>query len=228
MIGIIGAMAIEVKLLKEQMTEKKEERVSSISFVCGKLHGQDVVVAQSGVGKVSAATCAQTMVLHFGVKKLLSIGVGGALSPELHIGDVIIASGCVEHDMDTSPVGDPVGWISGLNLVELPVDKAMAEELIAICKAQGLHYLYGIVASGDQFISSEEKASWIRKTFNAVSSEMEAAAIAHVAFMNQCPFASLRVASDEANGKSPSDYESFKAKAAATSSAIVLQWLASF
>ncbi len=226
MIGIIGAMAIEVKLLKERMTEKQEEQVSSITFVRGILQGKEVVVAQSGVGKVSAATCAQTMVLHFGVKKLLSIGVGGSLSPELHIGDVIIASGCVEHDMDTSAVGDPVGWISGLNLIELPVDKTMAEELIAICKKENLNYLYGIVASGDQFISSEEKAAWIRKTFNAVSSEMEAAAIAHVAYMNQCPFASFRVASDEANGKSPTDYEAFKVKAAATSSAIVLQWLA--
>ena len=227
MIGIIGAMDVEVKLLKERMTEKQEETLSAIEFTRGFLEGQDVVVAQNVVGKVSAAVCAQTMILHYNVKKLLNTGVGGALSSKLHIGDVIVASACVEHDIDTTPVGDPAGLISRLNIIELPVDKTMAEQFASTCEVCGVNYLQGIVASGDQFITSAQRSEWIRKTFNAVSTDMETAAIAHVAYMNQCPFAGLRVASDEANGKAPADYNSFVLKAAATSSTIVLQWLSS-
>lgn len=225
MIGIIGAMALEVDLLKERMQEKSEETISGITYVKGKLQGKDVVVAQCGVGKVFAAICAQTMILRYAVSKLINTGVSGALSEKLHIGDVIVASACVEHDMDTSAIGDPVGFISGINRIELPVDTEMADALETVCRKEGVNYIRGLVASGDQFVASEEKSEWLIKTFGAVTAEMETAAIAHVAYVNKVPYAAIRVASDEANGNAPEDFPTFAKEAAKTSSSIVLDWL---
>ena len=112
--GIIGAMDIEVTILRSMMKNARTETVSGIDFIIGSLEGRRVVLARSGVGKVFAALCAQTMILKFGVTEIVNSGVAGTLTPELHIGDVAISTACVQHDMDTSAVGDPVGLISGI------------------------------------------------------------------------------------------------------------------
>ena len=226
MIGIIGAMEVEVTLLKAKMENPVTERVSGIDFVRGTLMGQDVVLAQCGVGKVFAAVCAQTMIVKFGATMLVNSGVSGTLTKDPHIGDVVVASACVQHDMDTSPLGDPVGMISGINRVQLPADPALIAEFDAVCKAQGVKHLVGIIATGDQFIASDAKRRWIVETFGAVTGEMESGAVAQVAYINQCPYAILRVISDEADGAATVDFPTFVRAAAKTSSEIVLAWLA--
>lgn len=226
MIGIIGAMEVEVALLKAKMENPVTERVSGIDFVRGTLMGQDVVLAQCGVGKVFAAVCAQTMIVKFGATMLVNSGVSGTLTKDLHIGDVVVASACVQHDMDTSPLGDPVGMISGINRVQLPADPALIAEFDTVCRAQGVKHLVGIIATGDQFIASDAKRRWIVETFGAVTGEMESGAVAQVAYINQCPYAILRVISDEADGAATVDFPTFVRAAAKTSSEIVLAWLA--
>ncbi|MGN1209975.1 MAG: 5'-methylthioadenosine/adenosylhomocysteine nucleosidase [Duodenibacillus sp.] len=226
MIGIIGAMEVEDAHLRGQMQDARVENVSGIDFYCGRLYGRDVVLAKCGIGKVFAALCAQTMILKFGVRCIVNSGVAGTLTEELHIGDVAVATACVQHDMDTSPLGDPFGLLSGINVVELSADTTMVEQLDRVCREAGVNHRLGPVATGDQFVHTMERRRWIAETFRAVAVEMEAGAIAHVCYVNRVPFAVIRVISDEASGEAHVDYASFVQKAAATSSDITLRWLA--
>ncbi len=226
MIGIIGAMDIEVAILRDKMVNPTVETISGVDFIRGKLEGRDVVLARSGVGKVFAAICAQTMILKYGVKAIINSGVAGTLTGELHIGDVAISTACVQHDMDTSPVGDPVGLLSGINVVELPADTTLVGELDKVCADSGVNHRLGVIATGDQFVATHERRDWIRDQFKAIAVEMEAGSIAHVCYVNKVPFASIRVISDEASGDVHIDYMTFVKKAAATSSDITLRWLA--
>ena len=226
MIGIIGAMDIEVAILRDKMVNPTVETISGVDFIRGKLEGRDVVLARSGVGKVFAAICAQTMILKYGVKAIINSGVAGTLTGELHIGDVAISTACVQHDMDTSPVGDPVGLLSGINVVELPADTTLVGELDKVCADAGVNHRLGVIATGDQFVATHERRDWIRDQFKAIAVEMEAGSIAHVCYVNKVPFASIRVISDEASGDVHIDYMTFVKKAADTSSDITLRWLA--
>lgn len=225
MIGIIGAMDVEVAMLRDRMLDARIQTVSGIDFVVGRLEGQSVVLARSGVGKVFASLCAQTMILKFGVRAIVNSGVAGTLTSDLHIGDIALASAAVQHDMDTTAVGDPHGLISGINVVELPADRRIVSELAAVCDEARVNYRLGVVASGDQFVSTHERRRWVRKTFKGVAVEMEAGAIAQVCYVNRIPFAAIRVISDEASGDVHVDYMSFVKSAAATSSDIALRWL---
>lgn len=220
MIGIIGAMRIEVEALKAKLTNATTTTISGVDYHQGQLHGVDVVVAVSGVGKVFAAICAQTMILRFGVKKIINSGVAGTLSSQLHIGDVAISSQVVQHDMDTSCVGDPFGLISGINVIEMPSDATLTQTVAEVAESLGFNYQIGTVATGDQFVGNRERKTWITETFNAIACEMEAGSIGQVCYVNQIPFVTIRVISDEASGDVHIDYMEFVKMAADRSMAI--------
>ena len=227
-IGIIGAMRVEIEALKAALTEAKTEIAGGIEFYTGNLAGCDVVLAVCGVGKVFAAMCAQTMILHFGVSAVLNTGVAGTLSDELSVGDIAVAADVVQHDMDTSPLGDPVGLISGLNMVKMPTDPAMANAVCAAIEMRNGTYLKGTIASGDVFVASGEKKKYIRDTFGAIACEMEGAAIGQVCTVNQIPFVVIRAISDGGDENSHMDYPTFVKMAAARSADVVQTFLASF
>ena len=119
LVGIIGAMDLEVQALKGLMDNAVVETISTIDFYKGNINGVETVVAVAGVGKVNAAVCSQTMILKYLPDIMINVGVAGGLSEEFKIGDIAVADSVVEHDMDTSPIGDPVGLISGINLVNI-------------------------------------------------------------------------------------------------------------
>ena len=221
MIGIIGAMSVEVEALKGAMTDKTSERISGIDFVCGVLCGRDVVVAQCGIGKVFAAMAAQTMILRFGVDTIINTGVAGTLTDKLGIADVAISSACVQHDMDTSAIGDPVGLISGINVIELPADKALGECVAKAADELGIRCEFGVIASGDQFVSSAERKRYIVDNFGAIACEMEGASIAHVCYVNGVRYVVIRAISDSADGSAHMDYGEFVKIAAANSAKIL-------
>ena len=127
LVGIIGAMDLEVQALKGLMDNAVVETISTIDFYKGNINGVETVVAVAGVGKVNAAVCSQTMILKYSPDIMINVGVAGGLSEEFKIGDIAVADSVVEHDMDTSPIGDPVGLISGINLVNIPCDKKLAD-----------------------------------------------------------------------------------------------------
>ena len=121
MIGIIGAMGVEVLALAELLENKKCEKISGIEYMSGTIYGKDVVLAVCGIGKVFAAICAQTMILKYNPDVIINTGVAGTLSDELSIGDIAIADSVVQHDMDTSPLGDPVGMLSDINIIKIVI-----------------------------------------------------------------------------------------------------------
>ena len=225
MIGIIGAMQTEVELLIGNIEDAKTENISGIDFVSGKLCGKDCVVAKCGIGKVFAALCAQTMILRFGVELIINTGVGGAIADCLDIGDVTVSDFVVQHDMDTSALGDPVGLISGINVVRIAADEKTANELMSVAREEGVNCILGTVASGDKFISGAEAKKKISDTFGAAVCEMEGAAIGQVCYVNKVPFCIIRAVSDKADGTSGVDYMTFVDGAAKKNANIVLSYL---
>lgn len=221
MIGIIGAMSSEVDGLKQIMTDAEIKKISSVEFYSGKINGTEAVVAQAGVGKVNAAVTAQTMILEYGVSAVINIGVAGGLAPSLRIGDVVIADKVVEHDMDTTAVGDEPGFITGINKVYMDCDKTVTETVTKCAKELGLNCIIGTVASGDIFVSNNTERERIIRLFDAAAAEMEGASIGHVCTMNKVPFSVIRAMSDCANDDSKVDFPTFAAKAAETSIEII-------
>lgn len=224
-IGIIGAIEQEVEGLKAIMENTKIETVSSVEFCSGKINGADTVVAAAGVGKVNAAVCAQSMILTYSPDVIINVGAAGGLSPRLEIGDIAVASSVVEHDMDTTPIGDPRGLISGIDKVYMECDKNIAALMENAAKSIGLNSEMGVIASGDQFISSQEQRDFIIGEFNAIAAEMEGASIGHVCTMNNIPFGVLRAISDGANSDSVMDYPTFAKLAAENSVKIIVYML---
>lgn len=213
MIGIIGAMKIEIEKINAAMEDKNEETVSGILFTSGKLYGRDVVTAVCGIGKVFAAVCAEAMILKYSPEIIINTGVAGALAEDLEIGDIVVSSSVLQHDMDTSPLGDEAGLLSGINIVKIPSDEKLAHDMLKCISGFGRARL-GIIASGDQFIASLEQKERIRALFGADACEMEGGAIGHAAYMNDVKFVVIRAISDKAHEHSVIDYPAFAEKSA--------------
>lgn len=225
MIGIIAAMDVEMKSLRSYMENTETEVISGIRFVRGTLEGKDVVTAVCGIGKVFAALCAQTMILHYQPQCIINTGVAGTLTDALTIGSIAVSSAVVQHDMDTSPLGDPVGLISGINKVELPADRLLTGQLSACAKVMGIKTATGVIASGDQFVASAERKAFIVEHFKAIACEMEGAAVGQVCYVNKIPFCVLRAISDSADGSSHMDYPTFVQMAAEQSVALMRRFM---
>ena len=226
LIGIIGAMEVEVQALKDLMDNAELKEISSVVFYRGKINGIDTVVAVAGVGKVNAAVCAQTMILEYSPDYIINTGVAGGLSEELKIGDVAVADKVTEHDMDTSPLGDELGFITGIDRVYMPCDEYISGLMYDAAKSvDGINAVRGTIASGDQFIASEEQRGFIKKNFSAVAAEMEGAAIGHVCTMNNVKFGVLRAISDGANSDSTIDFPTFTKMAVKNTVEIITKML---
>ena len=187
----------------------------------GKLCGKDVVIAQCGIGKVNAAVCVNTMILKYGVSAVINTGVAGTLCEKIGILDFAISSGVVQHDMDTTVFGDAPGFISGINIVNIPASSKLSALALAIAREQGNGCELGTVASGDQFISSIDKKNYIRNTFSAIACEMEGAAIGHACYLSNVEFVVIRCISDSATGDAEMEYPEMVKRAAKKSMALV-------
>ena len=229
-IGIIGAMQIEVEALCAAMENTETETVGNMTFVYGDLCGKRVVCAKCGIGKVFAAMCAQTMILKYAPDCIINSGVAGTLSDQLSIGQIALAEQVVQHDMDTSPIGDPVGLISGINIIYIPSDPAVTDGLAAAVAAEGVAYQRGTIASGDQFICHTSDKTRIKGSFEAegkpvIACEMEGAAIGQVCYVNSVPYGILRAISDGGDEQAFADYPTFLAAAAETATCVMLRFV---
>lgn len=224
-IGIIGALSEEIEGLRAQMQVEREETVSGVRFTEGKLCGRTVVVCVCGVGKVFAAIAAQTMILRFGVTAILNTGVAGGLAGGLRVGDVVVAESVVQHDMNTTALGDAPGLLSGIGQVELKTDPLLRDTLLQAAKDEGCAVRLGKIASGDLFVEKETTKRTIRETFGADACEMEGAAIGQVAYVNRVPFAVLRCISDGGDGM---EFTRFATLAADISIRVVKRFLPAF
>lgn len=221
-IGIIGAMEPEVDGLVARLRERASETISGITIHTGMLEGKRVAVARCGIGKVFAAMCAEAMILKYSPSLLVNTGVGGALAEGLTTGDIVIASDLVQHDMDTSAIGDPKGLVSGINKIYFEADKRASDILLSSATALGLRATVGRIASGDKFIASAEDKCRIVEDFSASVCEMEGCAVAQTAYVNSVPFAVVRAISDSADGEATMDYPTFLPIAAKNSTEMTL------
>lgn len=212
MIGIIGAMEEEVAALKAEMEVEEVLEKASMSFAKGRLCGKDVVVVRSGIGKVNAGICAQILVDVFGVDALINTGVAGSLDADIDIGDMVISTDAVQHDMDTTIFGDPLGQIPRLDTFSFPADAKLIEAARLANEEvnKDIHTFTGRVVSGDQFIAGEEKKDYLVRTFDGKCAEMEGAAIAQAAYLNKVPYVIVRAISDKADNSAVMDYPTFE------------------
>ena len=226
-IGIIGAMELEVEELKSKMNVERIVEKVSMKFFEGTLNQANVVVVQCGVGKVNAGMCVQVLADCFDVTHIINTGVAGSLNADLDIGDILISTEAVYHDMDVSPLGYEVGQVPGIGVKCFPADKAMIDAAKESCEKVNtdINVMTGRVASGDQFIASKEIKDKIIANVAGYCAEMEGAAIAHAAYLNKIPFVIVRAISDKADNSAEMDYPTFEKAAAGHCAALVMDFI---
>lgn len=229
MIGIIGAMEEEVAALKEAMDIRETVTKASMVFCRGILCGKEAVVVRSGVGKVNAAVCAQILVDVFEADILINTGIAGSLDAEIDIGDMVISTEAVHHDMDATGFGDPAGQVPRMDTLAFPADKVLVEKAKAANEKANpeIHTFTGRIASGDQFISDSGVKERIVNQFHALCTEMEGAGIAHAAYLNKVSYVIIRAISDKADNSATVDYPEFEKQAIVHSVRLVKELLAS-
>ncbi len=225
MIGIIGAMDIEVDGLKKVADDISEQVISGITFTKCKLFGKDTVIAQGGIGKINAALCTEAMILKYQPDIIINIGIAGSLSAKLAIGDIVIASDVCQHDYDTSAIGDIVGFIPEINAIKIPADKTAISKFSSVVADLGINYQIGTIASGDQFVANDVQKEYIISQFDAIACEMEAAGVGLVCALNNTPFAILRALSDSADEGSCENYPTFRLIAADRSVKVITNFI---
>ncbi len=224
MIGIICAMNKEASGIIENMTDVTREEISGVTFNRGKINGKDCVVAVCGIGKVFAALCAQTMILTYSPSLIINSGVAGGLHPSLKVCDITVATSLVQHDMDTSAIGDPKGHISGINIINIPTDKDATSRLTTAAESCGINVISGVIATGDKFIASSEDKRSIVDNFSAIACEMEGGAIAQVCYVNKTPVCVMRAISDGGDDSASLDYPTFAKLASEQSVKVIMKF----
>ena len=225
MLGIIGAMDVEVNNLKSKVTNKDIKIFANIEFVKGEIEGKRVVIAQCSPGKVNAALCTQLMLDKYDIEEIINIGVGCSLDKSVVIKDVVVGDDLCQYDYDITALGEEWGLINGIDKVKIETSAVLSERLEKAAKDCGYNVHRGTVASGDTFIGSNELKNRINKHFGALCGEMEGGAIAQVCYINSIPFSVLRTISDGGNENAQINYPEFKEIAAKMSSEIMLKFL---
>ncbi len=216
-IGIIGAMEEEVAQLKEMMTEVTIIKKAGMAFNQGLLQGKKVVVVRSGVGKVNAAACTQILVDLFQVDAIINTGIAGSLKAEIDIGDIVISTDVLHHDVYACYFGYEPGEVPQLGRLSFPADETLGDLCEKICREVNpeINTYRGRVVSGDQFVASDPEKKRIIDQFHGYCTEMEGAAIGQTAWLNEIPFIILRAISDKADNSATMDYPTFEKRAIA-------------
>lgn len=214
-IGIIGAMEEEVAALKEKMEHTEVLGKASMEFYKGTLQGKEVVVVRSGIGKVNAGLCTQILIDVFGVTHVINTGIAGSLDARIDIGDIVISTEAVQHDMDATEFGYPLGQIPRMETFAFPADERMGQIAKEACEKVNpeVQVFTGRVVTGDQFIAGREVKDRIKANFDGLCTEMEGGAIAQAAWLNQVPFVIIRAISDKADDSAQMDYPTFERQA---------------
>lgn len=221
--GIIGAMREEIDLLTAQLTNPATRTVATMNFVSGTLGDAQVVIAEGRGGKVNAAACTQILIDRFDASHLIFTGVAGALNPSINIGDLVVSTDLVQHDMDITGFGHEAGVIPDLHVLAFEADAHLRARAMraaaAVCPDVTAHE--GRIATGDQFVHDATRKAWIAEHFGASCVEMEGAAVAQVAWLNQVPFVVVRAISDTADGSATANFTEFLPESGRRAAALV-------
>ena len=226
LIGIIGAMEPEVALLRQQISDVTITESGGYTFYSGKLSGMQVVLVQSGIGKVASALATALLIQQFKPDAIINTGSAGGFDAELNVGDVVISTEVRHHDVDVTAFGYEIGQVpqmpAAFSAHPALIDAAeQSIQALGFCKTKK-----GLIATGDSFICDPARIAVIRQQFPAMLAvEMEGAAIAQVCFMLNTPFVVIRSLSDIAGKESPQSFEAYLEVASKNSSAMVQQLL---
>jgi len=220
-IGIIGAMVEEIELLHQNVKNVQQSTIAGVTYYEGTFHGQAIIYCKSGVGKVNAAICTQVL-LSMDVDCVWFTGVAGALDPRLNVGDIVISSSALQHDMDVTALGYAKGVIPFQEVSDFVADESLVK--LAVQASEALFQnrtVVGRVVSGDQFIASVDKVKELHEVFGGACAEMEGSSVAQVCYANSIPFIIIRSMSDKADGSADISYTDFVVEAANNSYAII-------
>ncbi|MBN2721294.1 MAG: 5'-methylthioadenosine/adenosylhomocysteine nucleosidase [Campylobacterales bacterium] len=220
-IAIIGAMREEIDPLLSKMDSVIETQYANNIYYEAIYNGKKLVIAYSKIGKVFSALTATILIEKFGCQMVLFSGVAGAISSELKIGDLIIADGLCQHDLDITAFGHPYGYVPE-GEVCIPTDTKLREIAKKVASNKGIALKEGIIATGDQFVACSDKKSWVAETFKASALEMEGASVAVVCNALGIPFFILRAISDTANDEAGMDFDTFLESSAKISADFIL------
>ena len=214
-IGIIGAMEEEVAILKEKMSEVTVLEKAGMKFFKGILGGQTVVVVRSGIGKVNAGICTQILADVFQVNAVINTGIAGSLKAEINIGDIVLSTDTMQHDVDAREFGYEIGQVPRMDTRTFPADNRLRETALQVCRKVNpeIQVFEGRVASGDQFVADKETKEKIIANTQAYCTEMEGAAIGQAAYLNGIPYLVIRAISDKADDSAHMDYPAFEKEA---------------
>ena len=227
-IGIIGAMEVEVAILKEKMEDVRIIKKASMDFYEGTLAGKKVVVVRSGIGKVNAGICAQILADVFSVDAIINTGIAGSLNKDINIGDIVLSTDVVQHDMDATGFGYRKGQIPQMPVFFFEADEKLRKLAKGVCQEVNpeIQVFEGRIVSGDQFVCDQDVKDRIVSEFSAYATEMEGAAIGQAAYLNEIPFLVVRAISDKADGSAQMDYSEFEKAAVEHSVKLTLNMLA--
>lgn len=214
-IGIIGAMEEEVAILKEKMSEITILEKAGMEFFKGILGGQQVVIVRSGIGKVNAGICTQILADVFQVNAVINTGIAGSLKAEINIGDIVLSTDTMQHDVDAREFGYEIGQVPRMDTRTFPADDRLRETALQVCRKVNpeIQVFEGRVASGDQFVADKETKEKIIANTQAYCTEMEGAAIGQAAYLNGIPYLVIRAISDKADDSAHMDYPAFEKEA---------------
>jgi len=223
-VGVMGAMPEEIEPILERLENVQKHEIADNIYYTALYGSIDLVIAYSKIGKVFSALTAATMIEKFGVQKMLFSGVAGAVNPELKIGDLIAATKLCQHDLDITAFGHPYGFVpEGKVFVE--ANPRLLEIASNVARKLGVKLKQGVIATGDQFVASPERKSWIEQTFNADALEMEGTSVAVVCDALNVPFFILRAISDAADMDAGFDFDTFLQSSALKSAEFIFAML---
>ena len=227
MIGIIGAMEEEIRDLKSVLKDCRVERHASKDYYVGELEGKEVVLVQSGVGKVNAAVAAEVLSGIFKCEYIINTGVAGSLDAAMDIGDIVLSTDSLQHDVDVTGRGFEKGVIPRQDISVFPASDYLRNIAKMACGGldRDFHVWEGRVVSGDQYISDSKVKAELAAHFNGKCAEMEGAAIAQTAWLNNVPYLIIRAISDKADESAHMDYPTFKQKAIVISVSIIKEMI---
>ena len=224
-IGIIAALKCEMDILIGNLENVQIYEIAGTKYYSGTIGNHKVICMQCGMGKVSAALGAQVMITQFNPDIIINTGCAGALAQEIEVGDIVLADNTVEWDLDTIDLGNQRGYVSAMNKVVMTADKTITDQIAEVIGNNEKAYR-GTIASGDQFVSTDEQRNLILEAFpKALCAEMEGGAIGHVCEQNGVPFCIIRCMSDNANGDSGVDFAEFSEVGGKKSAGYLLEYL---
>ena len=220
--GVIGAMEPEVAILKEKLSDLTTSEKSGFTYYQGKLNGKEVVIVQSGIGKVAAALATAFLISEFSPSYVVNTGSAGGFDQSLSVGDIVISSEVRYHDVDVTAFGYEIGQLPGNPAAYTPNTHLVSTAEQSAKKLDGIHTMIGQITTGDTFMTKEDDIAKARDNFpNMAAVEMEGAAIAHTCQLLNTPFVVIRSLSDIAGKESPTSFEAYLETAAVNSSKLV-------